>query len=139
VASTQSHVPKEGGALRKLNFPVLLFLWGAALSFSTVGCGTFYEPLAYTVVAEAVVLTAAYAPKEGRTQVYFSRHPSVVSSLIEECQQLKYTCDHFLVDYVEVVPTGEGRSSILDCDRLLRKPQCVVVQVVPEPERGKRK
>jgi hypothetical protein len=29
----------------------------------------------------------------GRTQVYFSRHPSVVSSLIEECQQRKSTCD----------------------------------------------
>ena len=104
-----------------------------------MGCGTLYEPLVYTGIAEIALLTAVYAPKEGRTKVYFSKHPSVVSSLLEECQQLKYTCDHFLVDYVEVVPSGEGRSSILDCERLLRKRQCIVIQIVPEPERGKGK
>lgn len=125
--------------MRNQNFPKILFLCGAALSFSTAGCGTFYEPLVYTGIAQAAILTAVYAPKEGRTKVYFSKHPSVISSLLEECQQLKHTCDNFLVDYVEVVPTGDGRSSILDCDRLLRKRQCVVVQIVPEPEPGKGK
>lgn len=50
----------------------------------------------YTGIVQAALLTAVYAPKEGRTKIYFSKHPSVISSLLEECQQLKYTCDKAL-------------------------------------------